>query len=96
MIQVISVKYKDGVFVPVEPLQLDGDSDAVVVISDEKPHTSENHVKMYQDEASRYFQVNFPGMEISKDILELVGILRQPPGKYDKEAYREYLWRKHR
>jgi predicted DNA-binding antitoxin AbrB/MazE fold protein len=32
--QVISVKYEDGVFVPVEPLQLDRDSDAVVVISD--------------------------------------------------------------
>ncbi len=86
--QVISVKYRDAVFVPVEPLHLDGDSDAVVVISDEKAHTSEDHVKMYQDEASRYFQENFPGMEISKDILELVGILRQPPGKYN-EIYSE-------
>jgi predicted DNA-binding antitoxin AbrB/MazE fold protein len=93
--QIISVKYEDGVFVPVEPLHLDRDSDAVVVISDEKPYTSEEHVKMYQDEARSYFQEKFPGMEISKDILELVGILRQPPGKYDREAYREYLWRKH-
>lgn len=59
-----------------------------VVISDKKPHTSEDYVKMYRDEASRYFQENFPGMEINKDILELVGILRQPPGKYDK-TYRE-------
>jgi|GEM_PF-4214133 len=94
--QVISVKYKDGVFVPVEPLHLDGDPDAVVVISDEKPYTSEDHVNLYQGEARSYFQNNFPGMEVSKDILELVGILRQQPGKYDKEAYQEYLWRKHR
>ncbi len=86
--QVISVKYRDGVFVPVEPLHLDGDSDAVVVISDEKAHTSEDHVKMYQGEASLYFQKNFPGMEVSKDILELVGILHQYPGKYN-ETYRE-------
>ena len=94
--QVIAVKYREGVFVPDEPIQLQGDAEVIVVISDEKPHTSEDHVKMYQDEAKRYFQENFPGMEISMNILELVGILRHPPGKYDKEAYREYLWRKHR
>lgn len=94
--QVISVKYREGVFVPDMPIQLQGEHEAIVVIIDENPHTPEDHVKMYQDEASRYFQENFPGMGISKDILELVGILRQPPGKYDKEAYREYLWRKHR
>ena len=86
--QVVSVKYREGVFVPDMPIQLQGDPDAIVVISDEKPHTSEDHVKMYQAEASRYFQENFPGMEISKDILELVGILQQPPGKY-KETYSE-------
>ncbi len=93
--QVISVKYEDGVFVPVEPLQQDWDSDAVAVISEGKPYTSEEHVQMYQHDARNYFQEKFPGMEISEDILELVGILRQPPGKYDREAYREYLWRKH-
>lgn len=73
--QVISVKYEDGVFVPVEPLQLDRDSDAVVIISDEKPYTSDEHVKRYQDDARSYFLKKFPGMEISEDILELVGNL---------------------
>ena len=34
--QVISAKYREGVFVPDVPIQLQGDPDAVVVISDER------------------------------------------------------------
>ena len=39
---------------------------------------------------------NFPELEVSEDILGLVGILNKHSGKYDKAEYHEYLGRKYK
>lgn len=86
--QVINVKLQDGVFVPLEPINIGEDYEAVAVIGGKRVKKTEESVLASQSKARQYFKENFPGMEISKDILELVGILRQPPGKYN-ELYSE-------
>ena len=44
----------------------------------------------------QYFKDNFPELEVSEDILDLVGILNKHSGNNDKSEYHEYLGRKYK
>ena len=93
---VINVKYQDGVFVPLEQVNIGEVHEAVVVVSDKKTEKPEELPQFYQQKARQYFKDNFPELEVSEDILDLVGILSKYSGKYDKSEYHEYLGRKYK
>ncbi|NIA12358.1 MAG: DUF104 domain-containing protein [Nitrospiraceae bacterium] len=108
--QVINVKLQNGVFVPLEPINIGEDYEAVVVIGGkrvppvEHPEgtrfnwagRTEESTADLQSKARQYFKENFPDLEVSENILELVGILRGYKGKLDKAEYHEYLGRKYK
>ena len=94
--QVINVKYQNGVFVPTEPVNMGGDQEAVVVVSEKKDEKSEKSAQYFQDKARQHFKENFPDLEVSERILELVGILHRHKGKYDRAEYHEHLGRKYK
>ena len=94
--QVINVKLQDGVFVPLEPINVDNDYEAIVVIGGKRVRKVEKAAATSRDKARRYFTENFPDLEVSENILELVGILRGHPEGHGKEEYYEYLGRKYR
>jgi predicted DNA-binding antitoxin AbrB/MazE fold protein len=62
--QVINVKYQDGVFVPVKPVKMTEDQEAVVVISEGKSETKKS-AQYYQDKARQHFKENFPDLDVS-------------------------------
>ncbi len=84
--QVINVKYQDGVFVPTESVNMGEDQEAVVVVSEKKDEKSEKSAQYFQDKARQHFKENFPDPEVSERILELVGILHGHKGKHDRSA----------
>ena len=84
--QVINVRFENGVFVPTEPVNMGEDQEAVVVVSEKKDEKSEESAQYYQDKARQHFKKNFPDLDVSEDILELVGILHRHKGKHDKSA----------
>ncbi len=94
--QVINVKYQDGVFVPLEPVNIEEVHEAVVVVSEKKDEKSEESAQYYQDKARQHFKKNFPDLEVSERILELVGILHGHKGKHDRAEYHEHLGRKYK
>ena len=94
--QVINVRYQDGVFIPLGQVNIGEGHEAVVVVSEKKTEKPEELVQFYQQKASQYFKENFPELEVSEDILDLVGILNKHSGKYDKSEYHEYLGRKYK
>ena len=94
--QVVNVKLRDGVFVPLEPINFSDDHEAIVVIGGKRVQKMEKVASDSRDEARRYFTDNFPDLEINDDILELVGILRGHSVEGGKEEYYEYLGRKYR
>ena len=94
--QVVNVELQDGVFVPLEPINLNNDYEAIVVIGGKRVRKVEKVASNSKDEAKRYFMENFPDLEISEDILELAGILRGHPEGHGKEEYYEYFGKKYR
>lgn len=92
--QVIEVKYKNGVFIPTVPVTMDEDQEAVIIISEKKPGSQKRDAAYYQENASRDFKDKFPGVGIGNELLELVGILCDKPGNYDKTEYHEHVGRK--
>ncbi|WP_291321793.1 antitoxin AF2212-like protein [Desulfonatronospira sp.] len=94
--QTIKVKYHDGVFVPMEPVNIGPDYEAVVVVSHTEAPDREKSAEYYQGEAKRYFEKHFPDLKASEKILELVGALQGQAGTLDKAEYHEYLGRKYR
>jgi len=73
--QVISVKYREGVFVPDVPIQLHGDPDAVVVISDEKPHAAVKSGEGMGLTAAEEYKAKYPNDSIEMTSFKYVGIL---------------------
>ena len=94
--QVVKVELQDGVFVPLEPVNVGEDYEAVVVIGEKRVQETEKVASNSRDKARRFFTENFPDLEINEDILELVGILRGHPEGHGKEEYYEYLGKKYR
>lgn len=94
--QVINVRYQDGVFIPLGQVNIGEVHEAVVVVSEKKAEKSEELTQFYRQKARQYFKDNFPELEVSEDILGLVGILDKHSGKYDKAEYHEYLGRKYK
>ena len=92
--QVIEAKYENGVFIPAVPVSMDEDQEAVIIISEKKAISQKKSASYYREEASRQFAVNFPGVSVSQELLEIVAILCDIPGKYDKEEYHEHVGRK--
>ncbi len=73
--QVISVKYREGVFVPDVPIQLQGDPDAVVVISDEKTHAAVKSGEGIGLSAAEEYKAKYPNDSIDMNSFKYVGIL---------------------
>jgi len=73
--QVISVKYREGVFVPAVPIQLQGDPDAVVVISDEKPRMDMKSADERVLPAAEEYKAKYPNDSIDMNSFKYVGIL---------------------
>ena len=96
--QIINVKLQNGVFVPLEPINIGigEDYEAVVVIGGKRVKKREESVSASKSKARQYFKENFPDLDVNEDILELVGILRRHPEGRGKEEYYEYLGRKYR
>jgi len=94
--QVINVKYEDGVFVPLEQVNIGEFHEAVVVVSEKKEEKLEESAKYYQDKACQHFKESFPDLDVSERILELVGILHRHKGKHDRAEYHEHLGRKYK
>ena len=94
--QVINVRFENGVFVPTEPVNMGEDQEAVVVVSEKKDEKSEESAQYYQDKARQHFKKNFPDLEVSEDILDLVGILHGHKGKHDRAEYHEHVGRKYK
>lgn len=95
--QVVNVKLKNGVFVPLEPISIGEEEnyEAVVVISEKRVPKPENMILAAQDAARRYFKEQFPDLEIKQEVLQLVGVLSAHPEEPRKEEYYEYLGRKY-
>lgn len=92
--QVIEAKYENGVFVPAAPVSMGEDQEAIIIISEKKSVSQKKSASYYRDEVSRQFAAKFPGVSVSQDLLDMVGILCDIPGKYDKEEYHEHVGRK--
>ena len=92
--QVISAKFENGVFIPKVPVTLDEDQEAVIIISEKKSITQKKSASYFREEAARHFADNFPGIGVSQNLLDLVGILHGTSGKYDREEYHEHVGRK--
>ncbi len=84
--QVINVKYQDGVFVPLEPVNIEEGQEAVVLISEGGSERTEKSPQYYQDKVRQHFKENFPDLDVSERILELVGILHRHKGKHDRST----------
>ena len=82
--QIINVKLQDGVFVPLEPINIGEDYEAVVIIGAKRVKKREESVSALKSKARQYFKENFPDLDVNEDILELVGILRRHKGKLDR------------
>jgi len=50
---------------------------------------------IFQKQAIQYFKQKFPDLEISKDIIELIGIMNQYVGKCNRAAYHEHIGEKY-
>ncbi len=94
--QVINVKYRDGVFVPAKPVKMTEDHEAIAIISEGRTEEAEESAKYYQDKARQHFKENFPHLDVSERILELVGILHGHKGKHDRSEYHEHIGRKYK
>ena len=94
--QIIKVELQDGVFVPLEPVNIGTDYEAVVVVSRKENPGCEESAEYYQNEAKRYFERNFPELKASDNILELVGVLQGQADTLDRAEYHEYLGRKYK
>ncbi len=66
-----------------------------MVVSEKNSEKPEEPVVFYQEKAKQYFKANFPDLEVSENILALVGILGGHKGKLDRAEYHEYLGRKY-
>ena len=79
--QVIEAKYEKGVFIPAVPVSMDEDQEAIIIISEKKTMSQKKSASYYREEVSRQFAVNFPGVSVNQDLLDMVGILCDIPGK---------------
>ena len=55
--QVINVKYQDGVFIPLGQVNIGEVHEAVVVVSEKKAEKSEELTQFYRQKARQYLQL---------------------------------------
>ena len=60
---------------PDEPIQLQGDAEAIVVISDEKPHPSVKSAEGMVLSAAEEYQAKYPNDSVDMKSFKYVGIL---------------------
>lgn len=94
--QIINVKMQNGIFVPLVPVNYREDMEAVVIISEKTDRKTKKSVIDSQSKAKQYFKKNFPDLAVNKNILDLVGILRESSSESGKKEYYEYLERKYK
>ena len=73
--QVINVKYQDGVFVPAEPVKMTQDQEAVVIISERKSEKPISQDKERMKNAFTEYKTKYPDDQVSVDDFRYVGIL---------------------
>ena len=86
--QVINVKYQDGVFVPAEPVKMTQDQEAVVIISEGKSEKSIPRDKERMKKAFTEYKTKYPEDDVSLDDFRYVGIV---PGIGVKDSKDELI-----
>ena len=92
---IIQVRLENGVFVPLEPVEMTDDQEAVVILFAEKRHDPVSEVIDYSTMAREYFQENFPALEVKESIIELVGTVPQVKADCGRREYHNYLEKKY-
>jgi predicted DNA-binding antitoxin AbrB/MazE fold protein len=99
--QQIKVRYENGVFVPLEPIKPGFFEEEIVrieIIKTKKgPVTREKSVATdeYRARAKAYIEENFPDVEVSQEIMNLIGILQSTQCDDYKSEYNKYLEEKY-
>ncbi len=92
--QIVQVKLQNGVFVPLEPVEMTEDQEAVVILGEKRRQPVAGEVD-YKKKAREYFIANFPGLEVEETVLELVGIVPQAKASLGRKEYQNYLKQKY-
>ncbi len=97
----IRVRYENGVFVPLEHIEPVFYEDATVTVkvieTEKKPVTREKSVTTdeHRARAKAYIEKNFPDVEVSQEVMNLIGILRGVQCDDYKAEYRKHLEEKY-
>ncbi len=73
--QVINVKYQDGVFVPVKPVKMTEDQEAIVIISEREAAKPTLKDKERMKNAYIEYKSKYPDDQVSVDDFRYVGIV---------------------
>ncbi len=92
--QIVQVKLQNGVFVPLEPVEMTEDQEAVVILGEKRRQLVSGEID-YKKKAREYFVANFPGLKVEETVLELVGIVPQEKPVLGRKEYRNYLEQKY-
>jgi len=75
--QVINVKYEDGVFIPTKPVKMTADQEAIVIISEREATKQRSQDKERMKNAYIEYKAKYPDDQVSVDDFRYVGILAE-------------------